>query len=342
MFPATHEGGLGKGHRVSCGCGQSVFIGATVSAPRGLPDDAVVKRLHARGWRVSKGGRDVKCSGCLTRKPKRMVETTAGPSCIIEGCDAVLAIPVDGKGWKVEGGMVNIPPSVVKQHAKAKGWSEVERGELACPIHAQGFAGGKVVLGYLASGKAPPAWLKSVQRQGQTFDEVMAAAEAHAAVCYGDRWPSMKATAEQMGVDLLAERAAIAELTTAAPAASPEGDTHMTTTPTRDQKRVILDFLGAHYDGDGWAKEWSDAKAATHLNLPRAWVTELRVEFFGDADVNEAQRAADKARQQALHQLQKDMKAAQAKMDTALSALGDAERMFAGLATRITALEKGN
>ena len=324
-------------------CPASVFINTTQSAPRGLPDEAVAKRLHSRGWRVLKGGKVVKCDKCVRGKPPLLVDTTAGPTCLIEACGAQLAISVDGKNWPTEGGMVKIPPSVVRQRAKAEGWSMVERGEFACPVHAQGYAGGKIMLDYLANGRRAPKWAKPL-RPGETLEAILEASEKAAAICYGDRWPEMKARAEQMAADA----AALAELdailaedestTTADTPAAPEGEP-MSTTPTRDQKRTIMDFLNANYDENGWTGTWSDAKAAATLSVPRAWVQQIRSEFFGDADVNEEQRAADKARQREINQLKTDLKAAQTKLDTALSALGDAEKAFAGIASRLAALE---
>lgn len=343
------------GHAVKCDtCPASIFINATASAPRGLPDEAVVKRLNTRGWRVLKGGKSVKCDKCVRGKAPLLVQTTAGPSCLIEGCDAQLAIPVDGKGWASRDGMVNIPPSVVKGRAKAEGWAMVERGEFACPVHSQGYAGGKIILDYLAGGKRTPKWGAPL-RQGETLETIMAAAEDAAALCYGDAWPGMKVKAESIAQDrqqlaeletIIAEQDAIiaqTESTTADTPAAPEGEP-MSTTPTRDQKRTIMDFLNANYDENGWTGTWSDAKAAATLSMPRAWVQEIRAEFFGDADVNEEQRAADKARQREINQLKSDLKDANKTLNTALSALGDAEKAFTGLATRLAALEtpKGN
>lgn len=60
--------------------------------------------------------------------------------------------------------------------------------------------------------------------------------------------------------------------------------------PTRAQNREIHDFLDKHYD-DGaqrWRGDYSDRKAADEKNVPRAWVTKIREEFFGP-DRNEAQ-----------------------------------------------------
>lgn len=58
---------------------------------------------------------------------------------------------------------------------------------------------------------------------------------------------------------------------------------------TREDKRRIRDFLDMHYDEDRqcWCDDWSDAKAATKLAMPRAWVTALRDDLYGP-DICEA------------------------------------------------------
>ena len=61
-------------------------------------------------------------------------------------------------------------------------------------------------------------------------------------------------------------------------------------TPSRADNARIHDELAATYDdaagrykGDG-----SDEKLSKKLNVPRAWVTTIRVGFFGEHDRNEA------------------------------------------------------
>jgi hypothetical protein len=68
-------------------------------------------------------------------------------------------------------------------------------------------------------------------------------------------------------------------------------------TITRTERRRIMDALDEHYDLDKqrYFKAMSDQKLAEKLNLPRAWLTQIRVELYGDHDRNEEQEA-DKAK----------------------------------------------
>jgi hypothetical protein len=59
--------------------------------------------------------------------------------------------------------------------------------------------------------------------------------------------------------------------------------------PTRDERSLIHDELTKTYDhvDQRYAGNDSDANVAGRLNLPRAWVTDLRTMFFGDHDRNQ-------------------------------------------------------
>jgi hypothetical protein len=56
----------------------------------------------------------------------------------------------------------------------------------------------------------------------------------------------------------------------------------------RDEKRIIFEKLNEHYVSEttGYEAGWSDAKVATDLGVPRAYVAEVREEFFGP-DIDE-------------------------------------------------------
>lgn len=60
--------------------------------------------------------------------------------------------------------------------------------------------------------------------------------------------------------------------------------------PSREQRRAILDQLDLGYDmsAQRYNKDGSDQKVAEQLNVPRAWVTSLRTDLYGDFDRNEA------------------------------------------------------
>lgn len=52
---------------------------------------------------------------------------------------------------------------------------------------------------------------------------------------------------------------------------------------TRDERRIIFSKIDELYVGDktGYVEGWSDARIATDLGVPRAWVSSLREEYFG-------------------------------------------------------------
>lgn len=61
--------------------------------------------------------------------------------------------------------------------------------------------------------------------------------------------------------------------------------------PTRDQRRVISDKLSMVYQPERhrYIGKVSDRALAEELKLPKAWIAEIRVQFFGDHDRNEAE-----------------------------------------------------
>jgi hypothetical protein len=59
--------------------------------------------------------------------------------------------------------------------------------------------------------------------------------------------------------------------------------------PTRDQRGLIHDELTKVYDlvGQRYAGSDSDKTVGERLDLPRAWVSDIRAMFFGDHDRNQ-------------------------------------------------------
>jgi len=53
--------------------------------------------------------------------------------------------------------------------------------------------------------------------------------------------------------------------------------------PTRDEKRIIFQKIDEMYVGEtvGYHKDWSDERVAKDLNVPVAWVADIRDENFG-------------------------------------------------------------
>lgn len=60
--------------------------------------------------------------------------------------------------------------------------------------------------------------------------------------------------------------------------------------PTVSDRRRISDALEEHYDlrAERYLQSWSDERLGAKLDLPRAWVTDVRVQFFGAGSTNEA------------------------------------------------------
>lgn len=58
---------------------------------------------------------------------------------------------------------------------------------------------------------------------------------------------------------------------------------------TREERRKIIDFMDANYnqEKEQWRGKWTDAMVAATLDTPRAFVTTIRLEIFGDHDRNE-------------------------------------------------------
>jgi hypothetical protein len=113
--------------------------------------------------------------------------------------------------------------------------------------------------------------------------------------------------------------------------------------PSRDDKRRILDKLSECYASEeiGYAADWSDRKLAEALNVPEAWVRDLRVEFHGDNGDNEANSAAAREFRRALNELRKDLTTAEKRVNEALGTLAQAEREVGSVKARLDKLENG-
>ena len=59
-------------------------------------------------------------------------------------------------------------------------------------------------------------------------------------------------------------------------------------TMTREDRRIVMSKLDEVYlsEKDGYVTPWTDAAVARDLGVPRAWVTDMRDEFFGPARSN--------------------------------------------------------
>lgn len=106
--------------------------------------------------------------------------------------------------------------------------------------------------------------------------------------------------------------------------------------PSQADNRRILDALTAHYDEDAarYRKAFSDEALAKALDMPRAWIADVRERFYGP-DVNEATAERDAKVRDAL-----DLAEAAVKRLTEMAL--EAERIGANLRSQTkTLLTKG-
>lgn len=56
---------------------------------------------------------------------------------------------------------------------------------------------------------------------------------------------------------------------------------------SREDGRIIFDKLSTLYDDNGYIAGWSDKRVAEDLGIPRAWVENVRAQFYGDSAGND-------------------------------------------------------
>jgi hypothetical protein len=110
--------------------------------------------------------------------------------------------------------------------------------------------------------------------------------------------------------------------------------------PAREDKRRVLDKLNEVYTGEalGYSGDWSDGKVAAALSVPKAWVTDLRVEFHGENAGNESTDKEARDRKRAVNELKGDIDRIE---KTILNALADAEKALAPLRRRLALIDGG-
>jgi hypothetical protein len=95
---------------------------------------------------------------------------------------------------------------------------------------------------------------------------------------------------------------------------------------TREDRRIVYAKVEDTYDVklNAYSGDWSDHKVAVDLGVPRAWVRDIREEFFGpEIDAATAKRRADIAEAKVMHEnivlelrvLQKKVQEAAAKLE---------------------------
>lgn len=106
------------------------------------------------------------------------------------------------------------------------------------------------------------------------------------------------------------------------------------TTPremSREEKRIVFEKLNEVYVDEkvGYAPPWTDAKVASELGCPRAWVERVRSEMFGDVNSN-----AD------ISALQGEARAVAESLNAATAAYNELGNEFKKLFARASEVEK--
>lgn len=108
--------------------------------------------------------------------------------------------------------------------------------------------------------------------------------------------------------------------------------------PSRDQKRSILRKLDESYDEARkcYIQGMADQVIASGLNVPRAWVVDLREEFYGPSGDNEEARRI----RTEIDAIKSVLGEAERAMDKAVTALSDATTKMQAIEKRQEALAK--
>ena len=176
--------------------------------------------------------------------------------CMQAGCRESLLLSPGARGQLSITGVIGI--------AKKKGWYADKKGYALCMDHAPGSRS-------RPPSKMPPAQKRAAFNRIKQDNIAKAMREKEprvsvpTTIIIPEEEPAMATTAEQPRV------------------------------ATREDKRRIRDTLDSLYDEENqrYSKNWTDESVAVKLNVPRAWVTDLRDNLYGP-DVNEAGQAKSK------------------------------------------------
>lgn len=321
-----------------CGsCPAEHVFNVSTAAPGGQPDDVILRKLTTiHGWSSARGGRKLKCPACAGKKPATGLIRCAGA-----GCDAMLPVRAANPDRPTRG--------EVKGAMRARGWEPLYDDQPTCPVCADGQRS----VRYLAKVRRIGMAAAEAEYHQRGKQAVRLAAKqgltGRVVGTFADTLAQIRATAEAFTGgpealdDILAE---VAELDAAEEAArtTERNTTDMASAdlprqPTRDDKRAIMDKLNAVYADGTYTGQWSDKRVADDLKRPVAWVAEIRAEFFGDADVSEAELARAREHARAVHECRADLKTAAADLSAAMDKLAAAERIHAGIVARLDKLE---
>ena len=346
MRPGEGGGALVRVQVATCGkCGtEQVF-----NRPHGkaLPVEAIGKKLKLVGWTVKRDGAVLRCPTCEGCAPlvgdngETLVSTC---SCDQEGCGRELALPRRQHAAGAKGRA--IPNSIVAQTAKAEGWLALPGKKdtppaMYCPLHAIGIKSLAIVVDAIQLGEAE-AMRRAIRDYGLTGDEARAAlrdAESTARGSLGDETVDRALAALAAEMAIMAARQQQQERQAEQMHARTGGALDAPRVSTREDRRAIIEKLTAVYADDGYTGDWSDAKVAAALDMPVAWVVDLRSENFGDATESEADREARKVIQREVNTLKSDLKAVRADVTRALNAAAEADGKLPGIEARLAAAE---
>lgn len=98
---------------------------------------------------------------------------------------------------------------------------------------------------------------------------------------------------------------------------------------TREDRRIVFEKLNEVYvdDKTGYSAGWTDAKLASDLGVPRAWVAKVRDEMFGPEGSNEEIRATIAEAQSLLADIRTAAAGAGAFAETLQKLLGKADKI---------------
>ncbi|WP_180897335.1 hypothetical protein [Martelella soudanensis] len=141
------------------------------------------------------------------------------------------------------------PAEVVTDHFRAGGWS----------------------VGATPADDRCPACRRNTSTRNRMKGQIMAAAKPRKAA----------ATAKALAVRTTAAAGATSE-----PASQPVPQADPPPAMDREDRRIITEKLDDVYGDRGYRGSWTDTTLARDLNVPRAWVSEVREAFFGPEGSN--------------------------------------------------------
>lgn len=259
---------------------------------------------------------------------RRVVQSVACHS-----CDA-------SHDFKVNTAAAGMPDEVIIRKARAIGWEFRRNGrDATCPTCLRAA---KVVVAVRKLKTEPEAMAAALTvPRGKTLEQVTDALRLEAVLDMGA--PTLAALEQQIETS---EMGRLVDQTPLSERLKPEPEpmTKAATAPrqpAREDKRRILDKLNEVYTGEalGYSGDWSDGKVAASLSVPKAWVTDLRVEFHGENAGNESTDKEARERKRAVNELRADIDRIE---KTILNALADAEKTLAPLRRRIALLDGGS